>query len=65
VAQRHVAKHHDVNASARDVARLTLLQHHRRRGTADVLMGLAPMPVTGLVRQRGSRAAYVAAPELG
>jgi lipopolysaccharide/colanic/teichoic acid biosynthesis glycosyltransferase/glycosyltransferase involved in cell wall biosynthesis len=46
VAQEHVAAHHDVNSSARDVARVTLRQYHRGRGTGDVLMRLEPMAIT-------------------
>jgi len=61
LAQEHVAAHHDVNSSARDVARLTLRQYHRGRGTADVLMALEPMPLmTPRRRRRGG--AVVAVP---
>ncbi|MGB0100246.1 MAG: glycosyltransferase, partial [Nocardioides sp.] len=65
LAQQHVAAHHDVNASARDVARLTLRQYHRGRGTADVLMALQPMPLTSPRRGRrqASTAAVPAGPE--
>jgi hypothetical protein len=52
IAQEHVAAHHDVNSSARDVARLTLRQYHRGRGTADVLMALEPMAITTPRRRR-------------
>jgi exopolysaccharide biosynthesis polyprenyl glycosylphosphotransferase len=62
IAQEHVAAHHDVNASARDVARLTLRQYHRGRGTADVLMSLEPMPLmTPRRRRRGPTAFAVPA----
>ncbi|WP_051551256.1 exopolysaccharide biosynthesis polyprenyl glycosylphosphotransferase [Nocardioides sp. URHA0020] len=57
VGQRHVTAHHDANASARDVARLTLRQYHRGRGTADVLMALEPMPLTQPRRRRGGASA--------
>ncbi|KQW52505.1 hypothetical protein ASC77_24310 [Nocardioides sp. Root1257] len=52
VARQHVAAHHDANASARDVARLTLRQFHRAQGTADVLMALEPMAITRPPRPR-------------
>jgi exopolysaccharide biosynthesis polyprenyl glycosylphosphotransferase len=52
IAQEHVAAHHDANSSARDVARLTLRQYHRGRGTADVLMALEPMALTTPRRRR-------------
>jgi exopolysaccharide biosynthesis polyprenyl glycosylphosphotransferase len=65
VGQQHVAAHHDVNSSARDVARLTLRQYHRGRGTADVLMALEPMPLTTprYRRRGGLPAAVPASPE--
>jgi len=61
VGQEHVAAHHDVNSSARDVARLTLRQYHRGRGTADVLMSLEPMALTTPRRRRGGAAVAVPA----
>jgi glycosyltransferase involved in cell wall biosynthesis len=42
----HVEANHDVNASTRDVARLSLRLYRRERGTADVLASLEPMPMT-------------------
>ena len=54
VAQQHVVAHHDVSSSARDVARVTLRQYHRGRGTGDVLMGLEPMALTRPRRRRRS-----------
>ena len=54
VAEQHVAAHHDVNSSARDVARVTLRQYHRGRGTGDVLMALEPMALTPPRRRRSA-----------
>ena len=42
----HVEAHHDVNASTRDVARVSLRLYRRAQGTADVLAALEPMPLS-------------------
>ncbi|MCB0896761.1 MAG: exopolysaccharide biosynthesis polyprenyl glycosylphosphotransferase, partial [Nocardioidaceae bacterium] len=42
----HVEAHHDVDASAEHVARVTLRQHWRSHGLGDALMALRPLATT-------------------
>ncbi|SDD70351.1 exopolysaccharide biosynthesis polyprenyl glycosylphosphotransferase [Nocardioides lianchengensis] len=45
----HVESHHDVRASAREVARQTLRHFRNGRGEGDVLVALQPLALTGQV----------------